>query len=497
MKNIYRLISLFFVLGFGITSCDLDKYPYSDIEESQSLKTVKDAEISVGGLYAIMRENIYGLFTYSADIQTDLLHSTLDFGNRNGLVHKWTFTADDYSIRDTWYGYYNALANVNNFLVKAPNVVVESDADRQKMNVLIGETHFMRAYYYYNLVLRYAKDYEPASAATDLGVPLVLTYDFKAKPSRSSLKDVYAQIILDINAAKSALTSITGKSNAVRFNKDCVLALEARVKLTMHDFTGAKSAADELINSGVYPLVSTIADFKKMWHEDTSSEIIMHLFASQPSELGRAMDAYLGYNGTSKKYTPDFVPQKWTVDLYEDVDIRKSVYFEKKPVLIQGVDYTDIYLLNKYPGNKVLWTTANTNYQHMPILFRIAEMYLISAEAAAQSAATEAQALGTLNALRVKRGLVALNGLTGTALMNAIKDERTRELFCEGYRLDDLKRWKMGFTRGAAQNVNAINVGPDFSGKVVQAGDNKFVWGLPQNDMTTNPNLKGQQNPGW
>jgi hypothetical protein len=55
----------------------------------------------------------------------------------------------------------------------------------------------------------------------------------------------------------------------------------------------------------------------------------------------------------------------------------------------------------------------------------------------------------------------------------------------------------MGFARSTPQNVGLLIVDPDFTGKVVAAGDDKFVWGIPANDMTTNPSLVGQQNPGW
>jgi hypothetical protein len=164
---------------------------------------------------------------------------------------------------------------------------------------------------------------------------------------------------------------------------------------------------------------------------------------------------------------------------------------------IQGKTYADIYCINKFPGNPTLFTAATTNYMQKPKVFRVAEMYLISAEAAAQSTATEAAGLATLNQLRTARGLAALTGVTGTALMNAIKDEWVREMLCEGTRLDDLKRWKMGVVRKTPQNTDLITPGADFEQKNVPAGDNKFVWGIPANDMTTNPSLVGQQNPGW
>ena len=224
-------------------------------------------------------------------------------------------------------------------------------------------------------------------------------------------------------------------------------------------------------------------------------KLFFQMFLDKPNELANTNSIYLGYNAALNKYAPDFVPQKWVIDLYDAADIRKAVYLEKKAVIIQGTDYPGIYCINKYPGNPALFTAATTNYQQKPKVFRIAEMYLISAEAAAQTPATEAAALNTLNQLRVKRGIAPLTGLTGTALMNAIKEERTREMLCEGTRLDDLKRWKMGFSRSTPQNINLINTGADFDQKTVPAGDNKFVWGIPTNDVTTNSNIV--QNIGW
>ena len=154
-------------------------------------------------------------------------------------------------------------------------------------------------------------------------------------------------------------------------------------------------------------------------------------------------------------------------------------------------------MVNKFPGNPALFTSATTNYEQAPKLFRLAEMYLILAEA--QFHTTPGAALTTISDLEVARGLdpISGTGLAGDALLQEIKDERFRELAFEGFRLDDLKRWHEGFKRRDPQNIDIINVGADFDKKSVDADDDKFTWGIPQNDITVNPNLKGQQNPGW
>ena len=495
MKRYLKIMSLAVVILTTVSSCDLNKYPFDSIEQSQAFQTVKDATTFDNGLYNLFRGRQYGIFMFSTDVQADLLNATLDYGNRNGSPHRWTsFLADDYTIRDTWSYYYSALTNVNNFLGNVDKIVPGPKEDATLLPKYKGEAYLMRAYYYHQLVLRFAKAYDPATAASDLGVPLVLTFDITLLPKRNTVAEVYTQILADITQAKTLLAAVPGAQSSIKLTKDCVTALEARVALSMQNWTLAATDANALITSGTYPLVTTAATLKAMWVNDVSTEVIFQPFAAT-TELPNTNSIYLGYNPANTYYTPDFIPEQWVIDMYDNADLRKAVYLEKKTVYIQGAPYQNVYCVNKYPGNPALFTGATTNYAQKPKVFRVAEMYLISAEASAQTAAGEAAALATLNKLRGARGIPDLSGLSGTTLMNAIKDERGRELFCEGFRLDDLKRWKLGFSRKQAQNTNIINTGADFNLKTVLATDPKFVWGIPANDISTNPNLV--QNTGW
>jgi len=209
MKNIFKTLSLATVVSASVVSCNLDKYPYDSIEQSQSFQTIKDATTLNTGLYTLLRNRVYGIYMFSTDVQADLLNATLDFGNRNGSPHKWTtFLADDYTIRDTWTGYYYAITNVNNVLDNIDKIVTTLPADAASISLYKGEAYLMRAFYYHQLILRWAKDYEPASAATDPGVPLVLKFDISARPARATVAEVYAQILADIAQAKTLLTTV-------------------------------------------------------------------------------------------------------------------------------------------------------------------------------------------------------------------------------------------------------------------------------------------------
>jgi starch-binding outer membrane protein, SusD/RagB family len=497
MNRILKISAIAALLVVFATSCELDKFPYSGIEQSQSFITMDDAVNHRNGLYNTLRARSYGAYTYATDIQSDWLNATLDFGNRFGFPHRWTeFLASDYTIRDTWAGYYAALSNVNNIITRLPDIPTKNSTEETNLNTYLGEAYFLRAYYYHQLILRFAKDYEPATASSDPGVPLVLEYNINLLPSRSTIAEVYQQIIDDLTIAKEKLAGVVGAQSSSRLTIDCVTALEARVYLCMHNWSSALISANSLIGNPTYTMISNPATFKSMWKNDVSSEVIFQLFASI-DEGPNANGVYLGYSFANKVYTPDWLPTQEIVDFYDDTDIRKDAYFMRDSLRISGTDYSKIWLFNKYPGNPVLYSGNQTNYRQKPKIFRLAEMYLISAEAAAQTPATEADALTTLNALRVIRGLPALAGLTGSALMDAIKAERRRELLGEGHRLDDLKRWKMGFTRGTPQGLNFIQQGADYQLKIVEPNADKFVWAIPTRDVTVNPNLANAQNPGW
>jgi len=100
-----------------------------------------------------------------------------------------------------------------------------------------------------------------------------------------------------------------------------------------------------------------------------------------------------------------------------------------------------------------------------------------------------------LNALHQARTGATYAGLSSTALVDTIRSERTRELAFEGFRLDDLERWGLGFTRSGPQNTNFLLTGTSTVNLSIPASDYQFVWAIPSNDMTLNPNLT--QNPGW
>jgi len=480
----------------GITSCKKinSLNPHDAIGLNTGFESIQDAAKWDAGTYSALRGN-FDMTHDITDIQADYLNITTTEGNINGGQYKWGafFLAD--MVSGYWESYYAAIANIDAAITGFKNIPTANATDAASLKQYTGDLYLARAYYFHRLVLRYAKPYNPATAASDPGVPIVLTYDVNAQPGRSTVKAVYDQILSDIGTAEGLLADIHGQQGASLFNIDVATALEARVRLDMQDWAGAYAAANKLISAGKYPLISNLADFQSYWTNDDIQESIYQSFTNTTTEQPVGSWPYLNFLTSVNAYDPSYVPTGAIIGLYSNTDIRKGAYFADEPININGIKGT-LTLVNKYPGNPIFYAgSAVSTYQNAPKPFRIAEMYLIAAEAAANNS-DAANALTALNALHKARCGTTYVGLASTALRDTIRSERTRELAFEGFRLDDLERWGLGFTRTDPQNTNVLLTGASTINLSIAAGDNKFVWGLPSNDITLNPNLK-PQNLGW
>jgi len=165
---------------------------------------------------------------------------------------------------------------------------------------------------------------------------------------------------------------------------------------------------------------------------------------------------------------------------------------------LQPATFTDLYLVNKYPDNPLLKQTENgySTYMHRPKVFRIAEIYLIAAEAAYKNG-DQTNAKTYLDRLRTARGI---GSVTYTDLWAEIQNERNRELAFEGFRMADIKRWNLGVVRGTPQNLSAIVSDPadQYYQLNIPAGNYKMVWPLSPSDILYEQGKANwQQNPGW
>lgn len=486
-KHIYKLVALS-LLTVSVASCEMDQYPTDSIPNEESWESLSDAANFNVGVYAYLR-SLAPLAWTEADIQADYFQPGLGYGNRNGQIYTWQFTSGEDAMASSWATPYAAISNCNNFLNNCDAIALESQADSLEMQKYKGEAYFVRAYAYFQLAIRFCKDYEPETANEDLGLPIVTTVDINAKPARSNMQTTWDFIKSDVAQAAAFITNDDPSGNDI--TKQAIKALRARIALWTHDYDGAIAYADSLIQDGNFALATDSATYSDVWLYDTGSEIIWQPVNN--TDERNSWGDYLTYNALTGTYSPDWIPSQATYDMYGDGDYRKGIFFQEQTVTENNTTAEGIQLFAKYPGNPNLRKSSDSEYTHYnaPKMFRIAEQYLIAAEAAYRKGETQL-AQDYLNALREARGESATS-TTGDNLFNNIKMEWKKEFIGEGQRIFGLKRWHDGMTRDPeTQNGGIIMTSAqDINIGLSVTSDNiRFVWEISTHDLTTNKNLQ-------
>lgn len=517
MKKKYILFAAL-IAAVGLSSCDMEKYPYSSIEESQYMQTLNDFAMSRIGLYSNYPGLTTGGYILTAEFQCDDFMASANYSNSYGSQYRWDFQPSDGNIESHWASYYSTIARCNYYLdavnkVNAGGVAGLSDADIATINAYAGEAYFTRAYCYYQLATLFCSPYDASTADNTYGLPLQLTYNPTSDASqylgRSSLKETFDQIQSDLENAATYVdeskTVNTENQNTVNYiSQDVVKAMRARVALYIKDYQNAINYSTGLIAEGKYALINDATQFRDMWVHDMGSEVIWQIYMNK--------DAYGSPTGVSfwGQHQPDvttqsmdFIPSQALLNLYDANDIRFSAYFTPFQFNASSGASGMIYVFDKYPGNPDLQPEISTNdwYTNKSKPFRIAEQYLIAAEAYCEQGdiATGTQYLNQLKANRIAN-YTNQNYPSANELRTAIYEERRKELTCEGFRFTDLKRWNMGINRNNDYQDANLVLQPGNSqttALVKEANDYRFVWPIPKTETDVNPQIKGQQNPGY
>lgn len=498
MKNILK-ISLVLSILFGVISCNMDKFPPSQISSDDDM-TVQDIEKFRVGFYTALRGFTSGSNIYAQEQQSDLFHATIGYGNRGGQMYNWMFSVSDGDVQNLWGSAYSCIGNINYAMQKAQAIKEMTDAERTTLKGYLGEAYFLRAYYHHALVMAFCLPYSDATKDS-YGVPYVTRYaptsDNSTYPVRGTLEEAYQKIMEDIDSAAVNITAEGSSANSKYITRDAVTALRARVALHYGDYATAIEAANSLLPK--YPLAADAEEMKKMWREDDRIESILQLTGTATSLPGNLDAGYIGENVSQKTYTPDYVPEQWLIDLYDqDNDLRFAEFFLKRNLTLQGSSYAGIFTFNKFDCNPAFNPqTSDRNYNHENRIFRIAEMHLILAEAYARSG-QESQAQAALTTFMQKRNPAAANVTAiGKELLNEILKERTREFVGEGFRLNDLRRFQTNIVRGAAQNEETVITVGNKNRLEESYANYRATWPIPQAEIDANPQLRSQQNEGY
>ena len=500
-KIIYIALLCSFSVSLPTGCARLDLDPYNYASENTSFKNKRDAEMWVNGMYNALRDYNQGQQMYASDLQADYLNAAAGAMEKLPDMHRWsTFASSEHATASIWKERFLIIQDINTGIKGFPNIPEQSEIQE-----LTGALYLGRAYCYTYLVTHFCKPYNSSTATTDLGLPLLTAPTLKNFPTRSSVAETYDFILSDIQKAETLLASQIGAAGADTFTLDAARALKARVLLYKNDWAQAYQVAVALINTNRYPLATSADAFKKIWTEDDNTESIIQLYAAVNAGVYETSDNTNElYLGESESFffpgqidaNPNVLPTQDFIDLFTTDDWRKDVFLKEVTV-----GFSSLYAVNKYPRNRELEPIDSYNfyYGHKAKLFRIAETYLIAAEAAYKNN-DETNAKKYLNLLRAARGLTAIT-TSGSNLFADIQNERNRELAFEDFRLYDLNRWGLPVKRGTPQDVTAIRNTPasDYSELNIQVGSNyyyKIVWPIPVDDIDYEQG-NWKQNPNW
>lgn len=506
MKKI--LLSLILAGGL-LTSCDMDVKPVGSIVDSNAVVSMNDCYRLRNGIYSSLRSVNTGGYVYFTEMQMDKFQGIQINGNRIGNIANGSILSSDGDIESVFSGLYSRIANVNFFLEESAKFAENAELtdDQQiELNRYIGEAKFARAFYNFYLFDHFCETYSEDKANIEgKGIQLVTKYaptaDESTYPGRSTMAETLKMISDDLTDAYNDLVAYEQKNaeycapNAIYLSSYAVMALQARVALVTGDYQTAIDKAEAVIISGKYQL-ATGDDYVNMWINDTSSEVIFLPFSSA-NELGISSmgAAWISMYADRADYIPSFE----ALAAYEQGDVRFDAFIGQRNLTVDGAKYP-AYTFNKFPGNPALQPTADINLMNRPKVFRASELYLIIAEAAAEKGIMDKanNALRDLREARIEN--YEHSDLAGANLIAAVRDERAKELIGEGFRMSDLRRWKQAFRRDPShpENPNVENI-LTVAGKNVAytADDHRYVWPIPSSEMEVNPQLAGQQNPGY
>ena len=490
IKNIYMnfvRVAVVIAVALGLSSC-LEKTPGDYIPETESMNSLNGAEQVLTGIYtAYMSSGLYsGYLTLCPDVQSDLVYAVQGNTNTMGNIWQWDIRSTNSEVESVYAALYRVIGRCNFFLDQVDKLrdSMTDDESIQTLDYYTGEVHCARALAYSELIKCFCKAYDPATAKDELGVVLADTY-FGEKPvKRASLYDSYQFVISDLEKAEELLDADYDYYDAPYFTHAAAHAIHARVALYMQDWDKAISESTILIDSDAFALAtcrsyasSSQTFLQYLWSNDASYEDIWRIGYTSTSYGGAQGSIFLNFTTDYTYYYPDYVPAQWVLDLYTSGDARYDAYFA---TLQTGYSHQLTWpLLVKYYGNESLM--ANMIYHvNMPKPLRLAEQYLIRAEAYCQKGSYSAAStdLSTLRQTRfTSGGSISVN--SGNWL-ETISDERVRELYMEGFRLHDLKRWGKGFQRTPQTHSQS-----EGSSLKIEANNPLFVWPIPNHEIVS------------
>ena len=430
------------VLLFGLTllSCNkfLDVEPKDSVSDELTIIDKTSANTAIRGVYRrLAADNYYGnLFQTFGYLPGDNIQWT---GSQSVIQQFIThnISADNGNLQSVWSAIYATINAANHVIAKVPAVDDATFTTAQR-NQITGEAYFVRALSYFDLARTWGNvpiTLNPTLSATD-----------KSGIKNSTQAETYAQVLRDLNSADSLLVVPTAQ-NPVRANKETVWALKSRYYLYQHDWAQAEAYATKVLaDVQYYALQKPYSAFFLPASTVATKESVFEISFSATYPNTHRNSWQPPANGGTRQWAPNDA----FITLVNDATIggNRNALVAKTSA---GLWYGNLYY--RSPATDPAY------------VIRIAELYLIRAEALAQQDKLP-DALIDLDVIRNRAGLLPSTAITKDDILLAIENERRIEFALEPHRWFDLVR-----TNRAVAVLGLSST-------------NKYLFPIPANEIT-------------
>lgn len=491
------------ILAASLSSCVndwLDVAPSDGTDADAALTSSSDLDAARTGMYKALKGNssfvdYYGqqFFVYG-DVHAgdDYQYNNIGGSNRASFYYDMNYqTASEFNTSTvSWQSPYVVIGRANRIIAAAEGGKLSDAVEaKAKIEQYAAEAKVLRALAHFDLVRIYGKPYTEDQGAS-LGVPLVTgVLESNAKPARSTVAEVYTQVVKDLTEAISsnALATETKPGYVSVWGAKAILS---RVYLNMGDYANALSVAEDIIkNSGA--ALWTRDQYFNAWDASTpnESEFLFRLNVA-------GSDDNNDLNGIGNLQQLDgykeMVATKKFVDMLtsDPKDVRNKMFLPataSKEVKIYGTNKVFLNKLRGQGGNL-------RNVTIVPII-RLSEVYLTAAECAFRNN-DKTKAVEYLNDLVKNRttteaSLATVDNIT----LDRILIERRKELIGEGQRYFDALRNNETITRYTSEADKGWHKTLSKEAQSFNRDYFKAIAAIPQAEINANPNIK--QNDGY
>jgi hypothetical protein len=484
MKKILNIKALAVALMLLASACSkdyLETSPTNQVATSDAFSTTKNAFAAVNGIHRILYSQIYGSqpqggqsgnMMYMDIMGEDVVMNTIaNAGFRS--EYQWLSHRNSNSILSeySYSFYYMIIGNANMIIANIDN----AEGPQADKNAIKGQALVYRAWAYFQMIQLFGERYIAGSPNSELGVPLVLAPTVEKTP-RSTVAQVYAQINTDIDAAIVSLTGYNrGNTDKSQLNINVAKGIKARIALTQQNWADAAKFAQEARQGFT---LMTNAQYQAGFNDYGNPEWMWaSRITADQTNFFYSYFAYISsnYNSTAIRTSPRSIFSV-LYDRITTTDVRKKLWDPTGantafPIPLNGSRF-------RYMHNKFRVADPGLSIGDVPYM-RVAEMYLIEAEALARSG-NNTGAVTALLPLAVNRDpSYTLSTKTGAALIDEIMTQRRIELWGEGFRFYDLKRTNSALNRNGGNHIASV------ANSVLEVPANDIRWQflIPQEEI--------------